>query len=290
MKKAEIKLAGRYKMIARKADGSGERVVADWFENEILDIGLNRMGTGQFLGHCRVGSGNTAPDAAQTSLVAQAAATDDLVSTTAGHDTVSNEYTKLTHVYRFGVGEATGTHAEVGVGWADSGATLFSRALIVDVDSDPTTITILADEILDVVYELRHYFPTVDSTFTLNISGTDYDCTLRPAGIADNPNLHNTVIPLGDCQVYDGALGTRTGFPSGAVINIGPATTTPAYSNNSLEQHLRMVVEVDEVMDIQSAVLSTSLGSYQCEFDPPIPKTNTTVLTLNWIISWARRA
>ncbi len=44
----------------------------------------------------------------------------------------------------------------MGIGWnANPSGALFSRALIVDAEGDPTTIAKLADEQLDVEYEFR---------------------------------------------------------------------------------------------------------------------------------------
>jgi hypothetical protein len=291
MKNAQIKLAGRFKMVATKIDGSGERVVADWFDNLILDGGLNRMGTADFWTYCRVGTGSTAPSAEQSALVAQVASTNNETANVAGYDTVGNLYSKHTKTFRFAAGDAEGNLAEVGVGWAASGATLFSRALILDGMGDPTTITVLSDEYLDVTYELRHYIPAADNEFTITISGTDYDCILRACKL-DEPSFRNlntyvSALPYG--YIYTGDIGTTMQLPSGTNIAIGNPTVTPAYSNNSLEQHFRVTVPVDDVMDIRSVVLSTSLGSYQCQFDPPIPKTDVNVLTLNWVVSWARR-
>lgn len=289
MKTAHFKLAGHFSLVAIKPDGS-QRVLAD-FPNLILDGGLNRLGTANPFGYCRVGTGNTAPSAGQSDLITPLASTNDQ-TVTLGYDSVGNAYTWMRQKYRFAAGVAEGVLAEVGVGWASSGSTLFSRALIVDGEGDPTTVTVLEDEILDVTYELRNYLPA-DATFTLNISGDDYDCTLRPSDIDEQTTrtLNNFINVANNGFIFSGTIGTVTQLPSGTSINtVGKVTVDPAYSNNSQEQCFKMVIPVDDVISggIRSAVLSTTWGSWQCQFDPAIPKTDSQALTLNWIVSWGR--
>ena len=149
-------LAGFYKLVATNSKGQ-TRVVADWFCNLILDAGLNRLGTGGIIDRISVGSGNSTPTAGQTAL-------DTLVATTTtavgggvnSYDSVGNTYAFSRSTYRFATGVATGNLTEVGAGWSGG---LFSRALIKDGGGVPTTVTILSDETLDVIYELRVYVP-----------------------------------------------------------------------------------------------------------------------------------
>ena len=48
-----------------------------------------------------------------------------------------------------------------------------------------TTITPLADEILDVVVEVRYYPPLTDTTGTVTLNGIDYDYIIRAASITN---------------------------------------------------------------------------------------------------------
>ena len=68
--------------------------------------------------------------------------------------------------WRFGQGVAAGNISEVGLGWGNSN--LWNRALIKDANGNPTTITVLSDEYLDVVSEIRDY-PTLSSSGSFNL-------------------------------------------------------------------------------------------------------------------------
>ena len=73
--KLNIEVQGFYLIEAVNKDTGEKRIAADWFPNLITDAGLNRMGSGQFLTTCMVGSGQTTPQFTDTSLVAQVAST-----------------------------------------------------------------------------------------------------------------------------------------------------------------------------------------------------------------------
>ena len=144
----------------------------------------------------------------------------------------------ISHIveYHFAIGAAAGNLSELGVGWASSGTTLFSRALILDSGGTPTTITVLSDEYLYVTYEHRFYPSETDATgsivFTGNIGGT-YTYTLRPAqidstSIADltpGPTAMNH-IDIVHVTVYDGSIGIITSLPAGNSDGLYDATAT----------------------------------------------------------------
>ena len=117
------------------------------------------------------GTGNSTPVVSQTILDNQTGVSSSGIETY-GSTTSSPYYGYKIFTFRFNQGIAAGNISEIGVGW--SGTTplqLFSRTLIKDINGDPTTITVLADETLDVIYELRLYAPETD----LIVSGLDYN-------------------------------------------------------------------------------------------------------------------
>lgn len=287
-------VAGRFKLTAIRPDGT-ERVLADWFDNLILDGGLDRMGVGAFAEKCRVGSGNTVPVNGDTALVAQVAEADPY-SFTDGWDSGGTLYGYKRTVYRFSTGSAAGNLSEVGVGWA--GGALFSRALIKDGGGAPTTITVLADEILDVTYELRIYRPTVDTNTNITISGTNYTCTVRAANMGSwRPNTLMNYGAGGDGNQLvqgwgnDAALGSVTAQPSGT-MNVGGVYATPvgSYANGSYQRAYKAIVSIaDGSTPIKAMIFYTPCGIYQMLVAPNIPKDATNRLTFNFNISWARR-
>lgn len=286
-------VAGRYKFIAHKPDGSS-RDLTDWFDNLITDGGLERMGTGGTTEKCRVGSGNTTPNNTDTALVAQVAEA-DIYSYTEGADTDTNLYAWRRIVYRFAVGAAAGNLSEVGVGWA--GGALFSRALIKDGVGNPTTITVLSDEILDVVYELRMYRPTSDLSANIDIAGVTYACTVRPANFSNWRCTELTqfgAMGNGNLLVQgwgsDAALGAVTGQPTGTMVMGGVyATNDGAYIGGSKQRKLKVIASIsDATSPIKALTFRTALGLYQMLVNPVIPKNNTNKLTLYYTLAWAR--
>lgn len=302
--KLSLGLSGHFKFVATKEDGT-QRTLADWNDNLILDSGLNRLGTNIAWSHCRVGTGNTAPDAGQTALVSALAATTTITSTVAGTNTPTDTYAWARQTYRFGLGVAEGNLSEVGIGW-DSG--LFSRALIKDEFGDPTTIVVLDDEYLDVVYEVRAYPDMTDQETTLTISGVDYDFTLRPAKLTGNQSnvanwpeqlislmtngfISEASTRLGIAGFDAGStLGAVTASLTGSAIAAGDGAFTASYVDNSYERECRMTFGIAQgAAAFGGFQLTTMAGVYQIVVDPVIPKDNTKVFTLDLTLSWARK-
>jgi hypothetical protein len=238
-----------------------------------------------------VGSGNSTPDAEQTDLDSTVAHNSTTVSSVSGTDTVDHTYAKLTRTFRFNTGVAAGTLSEVGVGWGTSADQLFSRALILDGEGEPTTITILEDEVLDVIYELRVYHPEEDIEGTIELGGVNYDYAIRLAALGSS-NLNSVVTAHSTALVYGspGTLGAVTGTPSGTQGTINPPSAVDSYVGGSYERSFRITVGLSErTTPIYAMFFGTSLGAWQVQFTPELPKTAINVLTLDFTVSWARK-
>lgn len=287
-------LAGRYKLVVTRADGSTRET--EWFDNLILNNGLNRIGTGAIGHYCQVGSGSAAPLVTDTSL-------QSLVASAGAHSSSDGigstpYYGWHRRTYRFNAGVATGNLSEVGIGWTTGSSTLFSRALIRDGGGSPTTITVLADEVLDVIYELRLYPPETDSTFNLLINGTTHTVTCRPSNASPgywSPSIlftHGPSYAPPMFYAHAGDIGAATGTPSGS--SASSELSWDAYSNNSY-QYSGLAT-----FGLSSANFPTSIGSFwlfvygtwafQFGVSPKIPKNNTNVLKLRVTTSWARKS
>lgn len=294
----QIPLAGFYSLKAIRPDGS-ERVLADWFENLILDAGLNRMGTGTFLDYAQVGTGSTAPAITDTALVARVGSSNTINTSSTGAASSSPYYGYNRKTFRFAAGTATGNLSEVGVGWASTGS-LFSRALIKDAFGDPTTITVLADEVLDVTYELRSYAPLTDSApAVVNISGTNYTFVIRSAYATsveawapENQAVGHASDSVGNFGqvVYNGSIGSITSSPSGSSSN-RTTVSNSAYANNSYQRDMTAVWDLNQgnvAGGITALHFYTTLGAFQMSVSPGIPKDLSKVLTMNFRVSWTR--
>lgn len=307
--KLHFALAGFFKFEAVRPDGS-RRLLADWQKNLILDSGLNRIGVGSTIDSCQVGTGSTAPAVGQTGLASLLANSSAVQSTVGGTDTPTNTYAWIRRTFRFNAGVATGNLTEVGVGWASG---LFSRALIKDSGGTPTSITVLADEYLDVTYELRSYPTMTDQTFSaVDISGTPYTFTVRPglftgthASVGTWPGALNSLLVSGVVSTggvsfgvagfgSGAALAAVTGNISGSQIVTAESATyafRSAYASNSFKREYRMTYGLTAGTEaLGGFLLSSTLGVYQMVVSPNIPKDGTKVFTLDIDLSWARKA
>jgi hypothetical protein len=295
---AVTQLAGFFKFTAIRPDGR-RRPLTDWFPNLILDQGLNFIGTtATWLGACRVGSGNTAPANSQTNLVSHVAGSTNQVNTNESNSGSPPYYGYKQITWRFDQGAAAGNLAEVGVGTgATNASNLFSRALILDSEGAPTTITVLSDEFLDVSYELRCYVPTDDVLSTISVTGVgDIDVVARASRASNvlwNPSPSSSSGFQGggsNVTVYNGAIGSITDSPAGASSN--GSVSNEAYSDASYHRNFIGTWSLTQgnVAGGISAVRATmNCGEMQYGLDPVIPKDGTQVLTLNFDHVWARK-
>lgn len=279
-----------------------------WFPNLLLTSGRNEMGKQDFLTSCQVGTDNTAPNAAQTALLGFHQGSTTITTSTSGGESVTPPYYGWARqTYRFPVGVGPSNLSEVGVGWGTSGSTLLTRALILDPDlGTPTTVSPLADELLDVTYELRYYSPSGDTSGpTVTLDGVNYDTVTRAsnAGSAQWYNIIGSEVSIltpsvADYTAYDGALGAETSEPSGTNTNmVLGSISASAYSNNSYERDINAICGStgwNLGSGIRSIRIRTAGGAYQTSFTSnpggnTIPKTSSYTMNMQWTISWAER-
>lgn len=300
-------LTGRFKIESVKLDDGGNEIkgtrreLAPWFQNMILDQGLDKYGTtSTWFDYCHVGSGSTAPSAGQTALVTFVAGTGNLVGSPTNVAAGSAPYyLAATRVFRFNAGTATGNLTEVGIGSASSTGNLFSRALILDGGGSPTTITVLADETLDVTYEFRCYAPPSDVTGTITLDSVSYDWTLRACNVTTTQPDYGWVAPddagLGGSgyDIRTGAIGAITASPGGTtLVPPNPTGSNASYSAGTFYRDLTVTVGLsagNHASGIGSLRFKAGIGTYQVGFVPNIPKTSSQTLTLTFRHSWARK-
>lgn len=293
---------GEYRLIVR--DGLTGHVTreTDWFDNLVTNTGLDAIGasTTQFASFCRIGTGNTAAAYTDTVLVSQSASTSSVVARTGVNAGASNYETKTTVTFQFALGAVVGNMAEIGVGTASTGATLCSRALIVDGGGSPTTITVLVTEILQVVYRFTCYPNLVDATGTVTIGGVSYNYVCRTFGAATalgvDPNLGLFFNAITNPNAYPststlGAI-TATG-PSGTSVAFGAGSSFAAYTSGNYYRDLTVSASISEANAAGGiAAISFQVGSasgpiFQNQISyaavsggGPIPKDATKALTI----------
>jgi len=298
------RMAGYFKLDAIRPDGR-VRPVTGWFRNLITNSGLDAIGTtNNWLTRCKVGTGNATPAVTDTALQAQVAESSTIQEHTRVSSGSPEYYIAKTITYRFAAGTAAGNLAEIGIG---SSSTLFSRALILDGEGSPTTITILSDEVLDATYQLRIYPPLTDVADTITISGANYDITLRAASAGDGDawgmgaglGAVGGAGGNGTIAVFSGAIGAITGSPSGT--GASQTAANESYGAGTYQRDFTASWGLSEANfgGVKSAATSLgtvnvsgsirTMGRVQVEFDPVIPKDDTNVLSLVFRHSWARK-
>ena len=176
----------------------GEMRPAGISHNLLTNYGMNAFATAglydQLFGFCRVGTGSATPAFTDLALATHRAASNSAPSVGDAW-AIRREISTPPFYYEmdvrrsFAAGAASGNLTEIGMSAAPAGNTLCSRALITDIHGAPATLTVAADEILEVTYTWRVYIPTSDVTGTTSIKSTSYDWTMRPCAIHQHPSF-----------------------------------------------------------------------------------------------------
>lgn len=298
-------VAGRYRIDAIKVDADGNEIsrreVSPWFDNLITNSGLDMLGTNnvQFMSFCRVGSGSTAPANTDTTLVAQVAATSTTTASVAFGANGSSPYYKYVRtIYRFSAGAAAGNLSEVGVGPASTG-NLFSRSLIKDGSGNPTTITILSDEILDVTYEFRLYQDTDDVVNNITVNSVDYTLTTRASSVAVGYGSP-VYMQNGDycarwdnsgVTAYTGTIGAITGTPSGTNLGTSSGSAHQGYTTGNYYRDSQCTFAVGTATGTIAAICTNGyVLQWQTGISPAIVKTSAQQLRITGRVAWSRYA
>jgi len=277
------------------------------FDNIITNNGMDHIGErSDWWQFCHVGTGTATElvtDTALGSFVAGQVYDADIAKSYKTVQGGSPYYGKMIRHYRFDPGEATGNIAEVGISPQGTTGDLFSRARVKDGGGSPTTITVLADEYLDVDYSYRQYPAYVSGDLDSIVSGEDF--ILRGSMVT---TYNNMAIGCGNVAGYmavgttvataysdDAALGAVTGQPSAtSSSNIEAADASNAnYSGADYYRDITYTWGLDDANfgagnGIKAIRFNTQMGSYQLLFDTEQPKTNIDIAELNVRLSWAR--
>jgi hypothetical protein len=303
------RMEGLFKLVGTLPDGRS-RVICDWFPNLITDGGLERHATASIFDYCSVGSGTTTPTNADTALASFVATSNTLTFEAIASQPNPPYYAYTRAKYRFNPPGTNRNIGEVGVGWANNGTSLWSRSLLKDINGDPTVASWLAQETLDVYYEVRKYPWLTDVTSQVVIAGVTHDLLMRCAlvnahdGGTNGPSWSvygnkQYIFKPNSWQggsfwtnVYSGDIGPITGAPAGTLVT--PATQTPnAYVANSKKLTGTVVMGSTQVITgnaVRSIKVHDTIGPYQIQFTPAVSKLVDWALTLNFETGfWGRK-
>lgn len=305
---AKVEMCGRFKLEVYKQN-DGELVnQTDWFNNIVLNQGLNLAFSKNIFSGVAVGTGNSTPVATQTDLDARVAAT----TTQVGSDikTITDAdmpYVSLIRQYRFNAGVFNNQIlTEVGITTNETGALLFNRALILDENGQPTSIQIKSDEYLDVKVELRMYVSKMPTTGSFNLTDKNNNL-IRSCPYQCKPAKINTSIFYAlfagfsssgafELSAYQSAMNASifSGNPSGNSVfssaDSRVSKTYFTYVNDSYSIRFRFIVPLSlgNSAPMRTFVLSTYMIDFQFQLDEPIQKTADEVFTIFFAISWGR--
>lgn len=310
-------LAGRFRAWARRPDGRVHPVLG-WSRNLVLDQGLDLIGTSTtYLDACQVGTSDVPASAQQTALLAPLAGTANRTAANSAANSAApwRGYSQIT--YAFSAGAVVGDIRELGVGpSATPGSPLFARFSPVNALGSGYAARVLADEVLEVEYELSLYAPVSDAAGTLLIDGEPHSYVARAAlastaqhwapyradaVAAPGQAVQAVFAAAGGAQAvaYDGALGDITATPAGVSANVSYVADT-AYIPGSRQRRGRLHWDLAQAnfgggirslayrLAVGSGSGGNSLGAYQVEIAPPAPKTDRLLWYADIGITWGR--
>jgi len=297
-------LCGKYKLQVMK-NGKVVRET-ELFPNLITNLGMNNYASttcSLLTQYCQIGTGNTPPAFTDTALAAYKSSSNGggAAGTLAYVDSV-NRYMVVPHTYTFTAPAAAGNISEVGVGSQSASGGLFSRALILDSEGNPTTITVLSDEDLIVTYMLYVKQPTQDFTGTLG--ATSYTIRIANAdlvgwGDSNPPTWGWSTYVAGVIRThssakstYTGTIGAITSRPTGIIQSgNGIASVADTYTPGTFTRTSTTTFPTGGASaTLQSFLFSIGPAVWQMEISPTIVKSSSQTLKLGANITWARDA
>lgn len=304
---SKVGFSGHFKIEKRSVDSEGNTIpgsekTIDWFPNLITNTGMDLLGGSGFMRRCSLGTSNSPPSFTDTALGTRVGFVDIASVATApgGEDHMAARGT-----YEFSQGQIVGNIQEIGIGTVSD--SLFSRALILDSNGDPTVLTLTEIDILTVTYDLRCYPSQNDVVDNISDGANTYTVTTRTAAGARAASMRdwaNGGGPIGANvnvwgRTYNGPIGAWTSTPSGAsgTASQGNTATNHPYAPGTHKKSVTFNFAIGQGNadgGIRSMMLDPGTSTnqpfarLQSEFDPPIPKDNTKTLSVTWELSWGR--
>lgn len=270
-----------------------------WAENLITDIGLDMLGgTESFLKQCFLGTGTTPPSPGDTQLESLLASSD--IQDGTGEGSTSTEgterYYRYLDTFTFSAGSIMEPVTEMGCGM--DATHLFSRALLLDGEGNPTKLEILPDESLQVIYQLQGFMPPGDtmgiltSTYNIQAEPEYIPVTIRIASINSYMPIHKGISQDGSLllNTYSGPIQGESTIPSGQSTGTREMDITP-YITGSHELSISHTYDYNHANwpeGINALSLQCNQAYYQIGLGTPIMKGDRDYITIKFTISWGR--
>lgn len=311
-----VGLSGHFRLEVRDACTHKLTKVRE-FDNLITNRGLDGYGYGDdryLLNNCYVGTGMALPAVTDVGLGVPLASTSGVAETKHIAPTAPDWVSARVNRYRFSVGSVIGNISEVGIGGEKY---FWSRARILDDYGNPSDITVLANEYLDVIYTLRLHPNLNDIPFSFTLGGETYTGTARPQNIQDSAitgdatlSVYGGISPNSGIEINEvyngGVLGTITqGIQNySSKLTVGPsAWAKQDYVPGSYVRKFDNTLSLDEGNFTEGikafSVIPRPVGNYgiigsqfrfesQIVLNKAIPKNNTNSVRLTLQVRWGR--
>ncbi len=282
------------------------------FDNLVTNQGLDLIGVTNnpligLQGGVAVGTGNTAPAATDTTLVAGIGFTTTQSNQTSSNTPTAPYASNNIITWTFAVGGVVGNIAEIGmlcqnsIGSYTAGSPVSTRALI-QVGGSPGTITLLSTDQLIVTY-------TLSATLTSNVTGS-FTITTDGVGTSFNYTIAPIALPSGPGNFYTGqawnqltyTLGNLAGVSSGpsneSALQSTTATCNPThtftsasastYVTGSFNRQFTFVLGTNNAISgMQLFYFGMSYMGFQMLLNNPINFLSTQTLSITMQFTWA---
>lgn len=294
----KLGLSGEFRI--KKHAANGEVLEERRIKNIITDVGLDLLSgsTGQVVYlYPALGVGTSVPSAGDTSLSGAEIFSSRLTWTTVPA-TTPPYVSRSVGTSQSDKGQVAGTWTEIGLYTNPTTGSLFSRALILDDQGNPTSITVLPTEFLTVAYTLNCVIPATDVVTVHN--GRTYTTRAANANTIDwCPAVSNNGVNtfgLMRFRAHSGNLAAITGTPSGALPGIVQVNANP-YVPGSFESIASATFPINAangtinsfmIFTGRSVESSPTFQPFQVGVSPAIVKDNTQTLTVTFKVTWGR--
>lgn len=293
------KVSGVYGIKVLRNAGTDKEHLEDFGEspNMLLDGFFERFASGDLSFNSWlmfVGTGTTPVVATQTQLVSLVGRPTSVNAAVNNNVKVDSDYiASSTGVAEWPIGVIVGNISEVGIRLGSRrSSTVDSRALIIDSQGSPTTITVTAEDKLVVNYTLKYIIPIEQHVSVVDFAGTQTTCTLERVAVLDsNRNSLKTAFVQGFPGLIKGSHSQElinnpeSTENSGTTYNIDITYSTP----ESLVRRTSYFLKTNSgntSLGLKYVFIPASIGQYYpfmgVHFDPPIPKDTTNTLTLDF--------
>ena len=301
-------LSGLFKITITREDGS-VKVDTGWFRNLITNQGLDWFGVypaginSSMIRFAFVGTGNTPPAYTDTSMTANVTPAAPYTSTTVSYIAGPPTYYSSISTYQWPQGAIVANLAEVGIGsltnlnFPYTGTpVLYSHALIVDSNGNPTTLSVTSTDTLSVSYESRLYLNTTDTNYSLVIAGTTYSGIYRLAKIASPDFVMDRLSGQSGnpfIQYFSGAIGPITGEPSGPGPFGNPSQIswtfgTYTIGSYTIQATANIPANSQGAINVTAIMVDSGLGMWQYSVSPSWNRLATQNISTTWAFSWGR--